>query len=79
MNQNDNKDNVHRERVDKKVSGMSESAKEQFSEISATLNNKSLPDQERWQRVLQIYDKMEPGLRNEFEQKFKGFQSAFEN
>uniref|UniRef100_A0A914LE89 DUF148 domain-containing protein n=1 Tax=Meloidogyne incognita TaxID=6306 RepID=A0A914LE89_MELIC len=79
MNQNDNKNNADRDRVDKKVSGMSENAKEQFSEISATLNNKSLPDQERWQQVLQIYNKMEPELRNEFEEKFKGFQSAFEN
>uniref|UniRef100_A0A915NRY9 DUF148 domain-containing protein n=1 Tax=Meloidogyne floridensis TaxID=298350 RepID=A0A915NRY9_9BILA len=48
-------------------------------QISAALNNKSLPDQERWQQVLQIYNKMEPELRNEFEEKFRGFQSAFEN
>nr|CAD2173401.1 unnamed protein product [Meloidogyne enterolobii] len=79
MKQNDNKNNADRDRVDKKVSGMSENAKEQFAEISATLNNKSVPDQERWQQVLQIYNKMEPELRNEFEEKFKGFQSAFEN
>jgi len=33
MNQNDNKNNADRDRVDKKVSGMSENAKEQFSEV----------------------------------------------
>ncbi|KAF7633516.1 hypothetical protein Mgra_00007097 [Meloidogyne graminicola] len=79
MKQNDYKVNEHRLRVDKTVSDMSNRAKEQFSEISTILNNKSLPDQQRWQQVLQIYNKMEPELRNEFEEKFKGFQSAFEN
>lgn len=42
-------------------------------QISANLRNPNVPDQERWERVLQLYGKMEPELRNEFEQKFKGF------
>lgn len=42
-------------------------------QISATLRNPSVPDQERWIHVLQLYGKMDPDLRNEFEKKFQGF------
>lgn len=37
------------------------------------LRSPSVPDQERWDRVLSLYGRMEPELRNEFEEKFKGF------
>ncbi|CAK5084656.1 unnamed protein product [Meloidogyne enterolobii] len=37
MKQNDNKNNADRDRVDKKVSGMSENAKEQFAEVQQNL------------------------------------------
>uniref|UniRef100_A0A183BT56 DUF148 domain-containing protein n=2 Tax=Globodera pallida TaxID=36090 RepID=A0A183BT56_GLOPA len=73
MHENDEREHLHRDRVHKTVGEMSENAQEQFTKISATLRNPNVPDQERWDRVLQLYGKMEPELRNEFEQKFKGF------
>ncbi|KAL3077208.1 hypothetical protein niasHS_013197 [Heterodera schachtii] len=73
MRENDEREQSHRERVHKTVAQMSEKAQEQFAKISATLRNPKVPDQERWDRVLQQYEKMDPELRDEFEQKFKGF------
>ncbi|KAI1727397.1 hypothetical protein Ddc_04700 [Ditylenchus destructor] len=73
MKENDDQEQQHRDRIHSTVTQMSAKAQEQFAKISAVLRNPGVPDQERWDRVLNLYSKMDPELRNEFEQKFKGF------
>lgn len=90
MQENDEREQKHRERIHGKIETMSEKAQEQFAkvthcffpfilkpllQISALLRNQALPNEERWGRVLSLYGKMEPNLRNEFEEKFKDFGS----
>lgn len=73
MQENDEVEDSHRQKVHQYVGQMSESAQAQFAKISALLRNQALPNEERWSRVLAIYGKMEPELKNEFESKFKDF------
>uniref|UniRef100_A0A915D6V6 SXP/RAL-2 family protein Ani s 5-like cation-binding domain-containing protein n=1 Tax=Ditylenchus dipsaci TaxID=166011 RepID=A0A915D6V6_9BILA len=73
MKENDDREQEHRDKIHQTVAKMSDKAQEQFAKISAVLRNPGVPDQERWDRVLSLYGNMDPELRNEFEQKFKGF------
>ncbi|KAI6184510.1 hypothetical protein M3Y97_00604200 [Aphelenchoides bicaudatus] len=75
MQENDEREQVHRDKIHKNVEEMSTKAQEQFAKISALLRNQELPNEERWARVLSFYGKMDPTLRSEFEDKFKDFGS----
>uniref|UniRef100_A0AC35GUZ1 DUF148 domain-containing protein n=1 Tax=Panagrolaimus sp. PS1159 TaxID=55785 RepID=A0AC35GUZ1_9BILA len=71
MDESDKTQQTKRDAIHKTVEGMSEDAQGQFAKISAILTNPALPEEERWNRILTIYGKLEPSLRNEFEEKFK--------
>lgn len=76
MQENDEIEEGHRQKVHQYVGQMSDGAQAQFAKISALLRNQDLPNEERWSRVLAIYGKMEPELKNEFESKFKDFSQT---
>ncbi|KAI6234112.1 DUF148 domain-containing protein [Aphelenchoides fujianensis] len=73
MNENDEREQKHRDRIHSNVAQMSESAQQQFAKISALLRNPALPNEERWARVLSLYGQMDGELRQEFEKKFANF------
>ncbi|CAD5211068.1 unnamed protein product [Bursaphelenchus okinawaensis] len=74
MSENDKIDEKYRNRMHSYVNEMSDPAQEQFAKISAVMRNPALPNEERWPRVLALYEKLDPKLRDEFESKFKGFE-----
>jgi len=76
MQENDEIEKRHRDKIHRHVGQMSDKAQEQFAKTSAVLRNPGVPDHERWERVMAIYGKLEPDLRNEFEEKFKAFSDA---
>lgn len=73
MQENDQIEDSHRQKVHDYVGQMSSIAQEQFAKISALLRNPSLANEERWARVLALYGKMDSKLKDEFETRFKDF------
>ncbi|CAD5215587.1 unnamed protein product [Bursaphelenchus xylophilus] len=73
MSENDKIEDDHRQKVHKYVNEMSDPAQEQFAKISALLRNPELTTEESWGRVIALYDKLDPKLRDEFETRFKNF------
>ncbi|KAI6193966.1 hypothetical protein M3Y96_01074800 [Aphelenchoides besseyi] len=76
MTENDDREQKHRDKIHKNVGEMSDKAQEQFAKISALLRNPALPNTDRWTRVLSVYEKMDPNLRSEFEDKFANFSAS---
>nr|CDJ85470.1 Protein of unknown function DUF148 domain containing protein [Haemonchus contortus] len=59
-----------RQRVHEAVAAMSPEAQQQFQKVSALVTNPRLPEQERLQKIQDLYSKMPDSVKQEFDAKF---------
>ncbi|CEF59428.1 Hypothetical protein SRAE_X000117600 [Strongyloides ratti] len=70
----DSEEKNYRSKVDSQVETMSPEAQQKFSQISSILMNVQIPDNNKWDRVMEIYNSLSDQLKQEFEKKFEGFK-----
>uniref|UniRef100_A0A0K0FE42 DUF148 domain-containing protein n=1 Tax=Strongyloides venezuelensis TaxID=75913 RepID=A0A0K0FE42_STRVS len=66
---------MYRSKVDQEVENMSQEAQMKFTQITTILTDPQTPDNEKWNRVIEIYNSLSPQLKEEFEKKFEGFKA----
>uniref|UniRef100_A0A0K0ESP4 DUF148 domain-containing protein n=1 Tax=Strongyloides stercoralis TaxID=6248 RepID=A0A0K0ESP4_STRER len=71
----DSEEQNYRSKVDAQVGTMSQDAQQKFSQISSILMNIQMPDNEKWNHVMEIYNSLTDELKQEFEKKFEGFKA----
>ncbi|KAK5971238.1 DUF148 domain-containing protein [Trichostrongylus colubriformis] len=59
-----------RQRVHEAVAAMSPEAQQQFQKVSALMTNPRIPEQERLQKIQDLYSKLPDSVRQEFDAKF---------
>uniref|UniRef100_A0A0N5BBG5 DUF148 domain-containing protein n=1 Tax=Strongyloides papillosus TaxID=174720 RepID=A0A0N5BBG5_STREA len=65
----------YRSKVDREVENMSQEAQMKFTQITTILTDSQTPDNDKWNRVMEIYNSLSPQLKEEFEKKFEGFKA----
>uniref|UniRef100_A0A7E4VHX7 DUF148 domain-containing protein n=1 Tax=Panagrellus redivivus TaxID=6233 RepID=A0A7E4VHX7_PANRE len=70
MKQGDETQQMKRDAIHSKVAQMTGDAQTKFATIAAILKDPSLLEHQRWDKIVEIYNGLEPGLRDEFEAKF---------
>ena len=71
MSESDQSQQRKREAIHQVVGGMSSDAQQEFSKISDILQDASLPEDEKWQKITDLYNNLSGNLRDEFEKKFE--------